>query len=67
MEKYAVVLDDEKTKTAGQGRSCPGCGTQISGSHCPNCGTKPFEKRPGGTLGGQEGEERGSGSTPTDS
>lgn len=68
MEKYAVVLDDEKAKTAGQGRSCPGCGTQISDSYCPNCGTKPFEKQPpGGTLGRQEGEEGSSSGTTADS
>lgn len=66
MEKYAVVLDEEKTKTAGQGRSCPGCGAQISGAHCPNCGTKPFEKRQERGKNAQEGEEGSSGTT-TDS
>lgn len=68
MEKYAVVLDDEKVKTANAGRLCPSCGSNIdTPKYCPNCGTKPFEKQSqGGTLGRQEGEEGSSGGTPTE-
>ncbi len=49
MEKYAVMLDQEKVKTAdtlSQAR-CPSCGSSVSSSfpHCSNCGTKPFEKQ----------------------
>jgi ribosomal protein L37AE/L43A len=55
MDKYAVVLDDEKTKTAGDAdhSTCPICGGRVTqGSEeaipfCDNCGTKPFEKKPG--------------------
>lgn len=60
MEKYAVVIDDEKTKTASTDNTCPKCGTRVGVQtlkqtftrtgpfipHCPNCGTEPFEKRP---------------------
>jgi uncharacterized Zn finger protein (UPF0148 family) len=49
MDKYAVVLDDEKTKTAGTDNTCPKCGRTVEHMndgfpHCPNCGTAPFEK-----------------------
>lgn len=54
MEKYAVVIDDEKTKTASATDSCPKCGGKISYGKlvtrefpwCEKCGTEPFEKRP---------------------
>lgn len=49
MEKFGVVLDDEKTKTAGSQKNCPQCGTELPNSsvaHCVNCGTKPWEKVP---------------------
>lgn len=49
MEKYAVVLDDDKSKTAGAGSSCPDCGIKLEQTNppkCSKCGTKPFEKRP---------------------
>lgn len=58
MEKYGVVTDDEKTKTAGTEKKCPKCGTVLSVSayasgelqsppwYCPKCGTEPFEKKP---------------------
>lgn len=62
MEKYAVVIDDEKSKTAGSGKNCPECGKDLSNQlkpnkngeilplwYCPNCGTKPFEKKPSET------------------
>ena len=46
MEKRGVVLDDNKTKTAGVEKRCPSCGTELTDpTHCPNCGTEPFEKR----------------------
>ncbi len=53
MEKYAVVIDDEKTKTASTENKCPKCGKDLSDQirksniawYCPNCGTEPFEKR----------------------
>jgi nucleoid DNA-binding protein len=46
MEKYSVQLDDEKTKTAGEGKTCPQCGATLSQPcYCDTCGTKPFEKR----------------------
>jgi hypothetical protein len=53
MEKYSVVIDDEKTKTASEGKTCPKCGRALGTKdlnppipHCFNCGTEPFEKRP---------------------
>lgn len=47
MEKYAVVLDDKKTKTAGKDKNCPKCGAELTrDSYCPKCGTEPFEKLP---------------------
>jgi ribosomal protein L37AE/L43A len=55
MEKYAVVIDEEKTKqgsvTTHRHEVCPECEEGVvdrSGSVpvCPICGTKPFEKRP---------------------
>lgn len=50
MDKYAVVLDDEKTKTAGTVKNCPKCGRLIEHIEnkpwCPTCGFEPFEKRP---------------------
>lgn len=53
-EKYAVVIDDEKTKTGGmttyRHEICPQCEEGVvdrSGSvpTCPICGTEPFEKK----------------------
>lgn len=56
MDKYGVVTDDEKTKTAGTTEKCPQCGGPINRSKrlteeygtpwCEKCGTEPFEKRP---------------------
>jgi len=59
MEKYNVVLDDEKTKTGATTKHCPQCGKDLSSQlepnrelevlplwYCPNCGTEPFEKKP---------------------
>lgn len=48
MEKLGVVLDDEKTKVAGQTKKCPKCGADLhsESTYCVNCGTEPFEKRP---------------------
>jgi uncharacterized protein (DUF983 family) len=50
MGKYGVVLDDEKTKTAGTDDKCPQCGGRIFREDgfpkCEKCGTAPFEKKP---------------------
>lgn len=48
MEKYAVVTEPEdKSKTAGAGKTCPKCGGPLnSPQHCPVDGTEPFEKKP---------------------
>lgn len=50
MEKYAVMLDQEKIKTAGShSPRCSQCGSALEPisnvSKCPQCGTKPFEKQ----------------------
>ena len=48
MEKYAVVLDPDKTKTSSTKPTCPLCGAELDGpNHCPKCGTKGFEKKEG--------------------
>ena len=49
MDKYAVVIDEEKTKTAATTKTCPECGhptDKATPNYCVNCGTRPFEKRP---------------------
>lgn len=47
VEKRAVVLDDDKTKTASEEKTCPGCGDPMQEKqYCMRCGTEPFEKRP---------------------
>ncbi len=53
MEKYAVIIDDEKKKEAseklpeGKVGKCPDCGEYIAQPFfCRHCGTLPFEKRP---------------------
>lgn len=50
MEKYGVVLDDEKVKVSEKGRGvgkCPVCGKDLdAGGSCPEHGTEPLEKRP---------------------
>lgn len=47
VEKRAVVLDDEKTKTASTQKTCPSCGDEMEEkAYCMRCGTEPFEKRP---------------------
>lgn len=52
MEKTAVVTDPEKTKTktAGDDKRCPQCGSDKvdwtgNNPKCPNCGTKPWEPK----------------------
>ena len=49
MEKYGVVLDQEKTKTAGDKEVCPKCGGRVyredSIPKCENCGTEPWERK----------------------
>jgi DNA-directed RNA polymerase subunit RPC12/RpoP len=54
MDKFGVVLDDEKTKQSGLGVKCESCGKEIphlvtqsqpQPPRCPHCGsTKNFEK-----------------------
>lgn len=48
MDKLGVDIDKDKTKTASQTKTCPGCGAELQAGVnvplCPNCGTKPFEK-----------------------
>jgi predicted amidophosphoribosyltransferase len=48
MEKLGVVLEDEDlTKTASEGQTCPSCGAKLERPrYCRQCGTEPFEKRP---------------------
>jgi hypothetical protein len=49
MDKFGVVIDPEKTKTASETRHCPDCGRVIdkaTPNYCEDCGTKPFEQRP---------------------
>jgi nucleoid DNA-binding protein len=48
MTKYAVVLDDDKAKTASKKRPghCPECDKGLDkGGACPTHGTEPFEPR----------------------
>jgi hypothetical protein len=49
MEKLGVQVDDNKTKTASEKKTCPECGAELlkdsNVPQCPNCGTKPFEKK----------------------
>jgi hypothetical protein len=48
MEKYAVVIEDDKTKTASEGDVCPTCGEKLESKNPPKCpkhGTEPFEKK----------------------
>lgn len=51
MEKYAVQLDEDLTKTATKDkkRHCPKCGSALEASSsipkCPSCGTEEFEKK----------------------
>lgn len=56
MEKYGVVLDPEKEKTASKDKTCPKCGQPLSEpTKCDRCGTEPFEKKTeddGGSGGG---------------
>jgi predicted RNA-binding Zn-ribbon protein involved in translation (DUF1610 family) len=53
MEKFGVVIDDEKSKTASTEEKCPKCGGPIRYGAmkskqfpwCESCGTEPFEKQ----------------------
>jgi ribosomal protein S27AE len=55
MEKYSVVVDDEKVKMAGT-KKCPSCGADLTMDihakdadppRCPACGsTEAYEKHP---------------------
>lgn len=55
MEKYAVVQEAEKLKTAAVEKKermthCPKCGEELIENNqfllwCGNCGTEPFEKK----------------------
>lgn len=50
MEKYAVVQEQDNTKTASKEKNCPKCGSALEENNqfllfCPKCGTEPFEKR----------------------
>ncbi len=48
MEKYGVVTDLNKTKTASVSKGqCPNCKGKLNKGatpHCSQCGTRPFEK-----------------------
>jgi hypothetical protein len=49
MNKYSVVLDQNKIAAAKLTGNCPDCGQKLeslSPPKCPKCGTKPFEDRP---------------------
>ena len=51
MDKFSVVLDEDKVKTGSTKSSCPSCGMALDVKPgeipiCPNCGTEPWEKRP---------------------
>ena len=48
MEKYAVVQDQDKTKTASKSNSCPRCEGAVARQGnvlvcTKKCGTRPFE------------------------
>lgn len=52
MEKYAVVQEAEKLKTASteKQKNCPKCGKELVENNqfllwCATCGTEPFEKQ----------------------
>jgi DNA-directed RNA polymerase subunit RPC12/RpoP len=48
MDKFGVQTDEDKTKTAGEGATCPVCASKLLENTnvptCPKCGTKPFER-----------------------
>jgi hypothetical protein len=47
MNKYAVVLDDNKSLQARLSGECPDCKSKLDSAtppHCPKCGSAPFEK-----------------------
>jgi nucleoid DNA-binding protein len=50
MDKYAVVKDDEKVKTAqekGNQSTCPECQSNLDAAGlCPRCGSEPLEPKP---------------------
>jgi len=47
MEKRGVVIEEDETKTAAEGKNCPKCGRKLTeSSYCNTCGTLPFEKKP---------------------
>ena len=60
MEKYGVVMDKDKTKTAHSKPTCPMCGRTVSHSnekgvpYCIQCGTEPFEPRSTSNSGKQK-------------
>lgn len=50
MNKYGVVLDQNKSMTAKLTGKCPDCGAELESKDppkCPKCGTKPFEDQKG--------------------
>jgi len=50
LEKLGVQVDDSKTKTASEKKTCPECGAELlkdsNVPQCPNCGTRPWESEP---------------------
>ncbi len=58
MNKYGVVLDENKSMTAKMTGKCPDCGTDLesrSPPKCPQCGTKPFEPAEPKDTDGEQG------------
>ena len=58
MEKYAVVQEPEKTKTASKDKTCPQCGLELEENSqfllfCKKCGTEPWERADNGQSKGR--------------